>query len=305
MSTEHNEQSEQAEPVDEALLQRILEGALLAAGKPMSIAQLAELFDSDQRPANDEIQAALEDIQSDIRGRGFELKQVASGYRFQVVQEVSTWVSRMWDEKPQKYSRALLETLSLIAYRQPITRGDIEEIRGVAVSSHIIKTLMEREWIRIVGHKDVPGRPAMFATTRRFLDYFNLKNLDELPTLAEIRDLDSMNAELALEGADTPPVDSGDASGEAQDTCADQATQNVGDTTDSIDSVDANESAKHDSSDASADHQDQEVAIDTHAISEHQDNEPVNDVLVVDQSDPSCQSEPPEEQDQSQCDAPV
>jgi segregation and condensation protein B len=192
--------------IDNELLQRILEGALLASAKPLSVQQMAALFDDEDRPANDVIRAALEDIQQNTRGRGFELKEIASGYRFQVVQDVALWVSRMWDEKPQKYSRALLETLSLIAYRQPITRGDIEDIRGVAVSSNIVKTLLEREWVRVVGHKDVPGRPAMYATTRQFLDYFNLKSLDELPSLAEIRDLDTMNEELALEGADTPDI---------------------------------------------------------------------------------------------------
>lgn len=192
--------------IDNQLLQRILEGALLASAKPLSVQQMAALFEEDDRPANDVIRAALEDIQQNTRDRGFELKEIASGYRFQVVQDVALWVSRMWDEKPQKYSRALLETLSLIAYRQPITRGDIEDIRGVAVSSNIVKTLLEREWVRVVGHKDVPGRPAMYATTRQFLDYFNLKNLDELPSLAEIRDLDTMNEELALEGVDTPDI---------------------------------------------------------------------------------------------------
>lgn len=194
--------------IDSELLQRILEGALMATGKPLSVQQMADLFESEERPAKDVISAALEDIQANCRGRGFELQEVASGYRFQVVQHVSVWVSKLWDEKPQKYSRALLETLALIAYRQPITRGDIESIRGVAVSSSIVKTLLERDWVRVVGHKDVPGRPAMYATTRGFLDYFNLKSLDELPSLAEIRDLDSMNEELALEGADTPdPAD--------------------------------------------------------------------------------------------------
>lgn len=188
--------------IDTDLLARIVEGALLAASKPLTVAQLGALFEEEERPGNDVIKAALEDIQQSCKGRGFELKEVASGFRFQVVQDVSPWVARLWDEKPQKYSRAMLETLALIAYRQPITRGDIEDIRGVAVSSHIIKTLLEREWVRVVGHKDVPGRPAMFATTRRFLDYFNLQNLDDLPSLAEIRDLDSMNGELALDAAD-------------------------------------------------------------------------------------------------------
>ncbi len=197
--------------IDNELLQRILEGVLMASGKPLSVQQMADLFESEERPANDVIRAALEDIQNNCRGRGFQLQQVASGYRFQVIQDVSAWVSKLWDEKPQKYSRALLETLALIAYRQPITRGDIESIRGVAVSSNIVKTLLERDWVRVVGHKDVPGRPAMYATTRGFLDYFNLKSLDELPSLAEIRDLDSMNGELALEGVDTPDLTEVDA----------------------------------------------------------------------------------------------
>lgn len=198
--------------IDQKRLQHIIEGALMAAGKPLSVEQISALFDEGEEPDKELIVAAIDDIQSECRGRGFELKEVASGYRFQVIAEVAPWVSRLWDEKPQKYSRALLETLALIAYRQPITRGDIEDIRGVAVSSNIIKTLMEREWIRIVGHKDVPGRPAMYATTRQFLDYFNLRNLDGLPTLAEIRDLDTLNTELSLyeEGVDTPPVDQND-----------------------------------------------------------------------------------------------
>ena len=171
----------------------------MAAGKPLTLGQLAELFDEQQRPAANEIRDALAQIERDCEGRGYELKVVASGYRFQVREEFAPWVGRLWDEKPQRYSRALLETLALIAYRQPITRGDIEEIRGVAVSSHIVKTLLEREWVRVVGHKDVPGRPAMYATTRQFLDYFNLSNLDELPSLAEIADLDSLNSELQFD----------------------------------------------------------------------------------------------------------
>ena len=189
------------------LLQQIVEGALLSAGKPLTIVDLAALFEDHERPAPESLREALQIIAERCAGRGFELREVASGFRFQVVQEVAPWIARMWEERPQRYSRALLETLSLIAYRQPITRGDIEDIRGVAVASNIMKTLLEREWVRIVGHKDVPGRPAMFATTRKFLDYFNLKNLEDLPALSEIRDLDSMNAELSLEGADTPMMD--------------------------------------------------------------------------------------------------
>jgi len=185
-------------PVDAALLRKIIEGAILASGQPMTVARLLELFDEEVAPAKEEIVAALADIQVACEERGFELKEVASGWRFQVRDNLAPWVNRLWEEKPQKYSRALLETLALIAYRQPITRGDIEEIRGVAVSSHIIKTLLERDWVKVVGHRDVPGRPSLYATTRQFLDYFNLKNLDELPSLSEIRDLDELNPVLDL-----------------------------------------------------------------------------------------------------------
>lgn len=185
-------------PVDQAMLRRIVEGAVLAFGQPMTVGKILELFDPLVAPTKEEVQAALEDIQAETKGRGFELKEVASGWRFQVCDDLAPWVGRLWEEKPQKYSRALLETLSLIAYRQPITRGDIEEIRGVAVSSHIMKTLLERDWVKVVGHRDVPGRPSLYATTRQFLDYFNLKSLEELPSLSEIRDLDEINPMLNL-----------------------------------------------------------------------------------------------------------
>ncbi|MCR9103760.1 MAG: SMC-Scp complex subunit ScpB [Gammaproteobacteria bacterium] len=184
--------------MSETGLVQILEGALLAAGKAMTVAQLADLFEEAERPEKSAIREALQEVAERCEGRGFELTEVASGFRFQVRQNLSPWVARLWHERPQRYSRALLETLALIAYRQPITRGEIEEIRGVAVSSNIIKTLHEREWIRVVGHRDVPGRPAMYATTKLFLDYFNLKSLDQLPALAEIRDLDTLNAELGF-----------------------------------------------------------------------------------------------------------
>ncbi len=184
---------------NENKLKQIIEGLLLSAGKPLSLAAIGQVFLEEERPSDEDLRAALTQIEQDCEGRGFELKEVASGFRFQVRQGLSEWISRLWDEKPQRYTRALLETLALVAYRQPITRGDIEEIRGVSVSSTIIRTLLDREWIRVVGHRDVPGRPAMFATTRQFLDYFNLKNLQELPPLSEIRDLDKLNPELALE----------------------------------------------------------------------------------------------------------
>lgn len=192
--------------MSETGLLQIIEGALLAAGKPLTVAQLGDLFEEHERPATTDIREALKTVAERCDNRGFELQEVSSGFRFQVRQSLSPWVGRLWHERPQKYSRALLETLALIAYRQPITRGEIEEIRGVAVSSNIVKTLHEREWIRVVGHRDVPGRPAMYATTRQFLDYFNLKSLDQLPALAEIRDLDTLNAELGFN--ESPSADS-------------------------------------------------------------------------------------------------
>ncbi len=181
-------------------LHLILEGALMASDKPLTIEQLALLFPENERPDGNEIREALVTITDACENRGFELKQVASGFRFQVKQELAPWVSRLWEEKPQRYTRAMLETLALIAYRQPITRGEIEEVRGVSVSSSIIRTLQEREWVRVVGHRDVPGRPAMFATTRQFLDYFNLENLNELPSLSEIKDLEEAAKVLETQG---------------------------------------------------------------------------------------------------------
>lgn len=180
-------------------LKRILEGALLAAGKPLPIDRLEGLFMEQERPERASFEAALAELAQDCADRGYELKKVASGYRFQVRQELGEWVGRLWEEKPQRYSRALMETLAIIAYRQPITRGDIEKIRGVAVSTQIVQTLLEHEWVRVVGHRDVPGRPAMYATTKQFLDYFNLESLEQLPPLSEIRDLDEINRSLALE----------------------------------------------------------------------------------------------------------
>jgi segregation and condensation protein B len=167
---------------------QVVEGALMAAGGPLTLDQILGLYPDEQRPAREEIRDAVAAITESYQGRGIELVEVAGGWRIQVRREVAPWVGRLWEEKPARYSRALLETLALIAYRQPITRGEIEDIRGVAVSTQIVKTLSERDWIRIVGHRDVPGRPALFATTRRFLDYFGLRSLNDLPTLAEIRD---------------------------------------------------------------------------------------------------------------------
>ncbi|MBT8146059.1 MAG: SMC-Scp complex subunit ScpB [Gammaproteobacteria bacterium] len=180
-------------------IKMIVEGLLLAAGKPLSLSVIASVFTEDEQPDNAELKEVLEAIADDCNDRGFELKQVASGYRFQVKQDISEWIARLWEERPPRYSRALLETLALIAYRQPITRGDVEEIRGVAVSSNIIRTLVDREWVRIVGHKDVPGKPALYATTRQFLDYFNLKSIQELPPLSEVRELTQASEEFDVE----------------------------------------------------------------------------------------------------------
>ncbi|MEB3840324.1 SMC-Scp complex subunit ScpB [Pseudomonas guariconensis] len=183
-------------------LASLIEAFLLASGKPQSLERLYELLEEAERPAPAVFKKALEILAKSCNGRAFELKEVATGYRLQIRDDFAPWVGRLWEERPQRYSRALLETLALIAYRQPITRGEIEDVRGVAVNSNIIKTLMEREWIRIVGYREVPGRPAMFATTKALLDHFNLKSLDELPALAELREMDTE----PLLDPDDPPV---------------------------------------------------------------------------------------------------
>ncbi len=180
-------------------VKQILEASLLAAGVPLSLERLLDLFDEEQRPAPKDIRAVLAELANDYQGRGMELKEVASGWRIQVREDYAGWVARLYEDRPARYSRALLETLAIIAYRQPVTRGEIEDIRGVSVGSNLIKTLTERDWIRVVGHRDVPGKPALYATTRHFLDYFNLRSLDELPPLHELKDLDEIAGELPLD----------------------------------------------------------------------------------------------------------
>ncbi len=185
-------------------IKNIIEAALMVSTKPLSIASILNLFESEQtlEPERNDIRAALEELQQDYLGRGIELAEIASGFRVQARDEYAPWVNHLFDERPPRYSRALLETLAIIAYRQPITRGEIEEIRGVSVSGTIIKTLFEREWIKGVGHRDVPGKPELLVSTKAFLDYFNLKKLSDLPALADIKDFDSINPDLfeALEG---------------------------------------------------------------------------------------------------------
>jgi len=183
----------------------IIEALLLTATEPMNLSQIASVFEDEARPTQGEIGQALSFLETACEDRGVELKEVASGFRLQVRERYMEWVSRLWEERPQRYSRALLETLALVAYRQPITRGDIEEVRGVSVSSNIIRTLQEREWIRVVGHRDVPGKPALFGTTKAFLDYFNLSSLDDLPTLAEIKDLGNLEPELEFDAPQKNP----------------------------------------------------------------------------------------------------
>ena len=214
----------------------IIEAALFAASEPLSLDRLLSLFFDDEKPEKSTLREVLAELQQQCEGRGVELVEVASGYRYQVRQKVSQWVSRLWQERATRYSRALLETLVLIAYRQPVTRAEIEDIRGVAVSSSIMKTLQERGWARIIGHRDVPGRPGLYATTREFLDYFNLKSLDELPPLSELKDFDQINTELDLrmpgEGSDEDGDDER-LNGEAG-TIADVSTDEVVAANDSI-----------------------------------------------------------------------
>ena len=193
-------------------LMRILEAALFSAGQTLKIDRLMDLFPDDKHPGKDAIREALTTLQEQyLEHSSLELKEVSSGFRFQVRDDYSSWVAKLFEERPARYSRATLETLSLIAYRQPITRAEIEEVRGVSVSSQIIKTMIERDWIRVIGHRDVPGKPALYSTTKGFLDYFNLKSLTELPALADLRDIDAINAELDLQVPTVPSVPTADA----------------------------------------------------------------------------------------------
>jgi len=184
--------------MSDAYFKNVIEAALLAAGRPVSISELQQVFEEHSRPAAKEMRAHLEQLAADYEGRGVTIKETANGFRFQVRSEFSQEVSRLWPDRPKKYTRALLETLALIAYRQPITRAEIENVRGVAVNPEIVKTLMERNWVRVVGHRDVPGRPELLGTTPEFLDYFSLKSIEDLPPLAELKSLSDLNLQLPL-----------------------------------------------------------------------------------------------------------
>lgn len=182
--------------MDNTELQRIIEALLLASEQPLSVDRILGLFEEDQRPSKAEVKQAIEALQSSLEGRAVELREVGNGWRLQTRQDYAGWVAKLWEEKPPRYSRALLETLALVCYRQPISRAEIEDVRGVSLSQSILKTLMERNWVRIVGYREVPGRPALFGTTKDFLDDFNIRSLEELPSLPEMRDLDALAAAL-------------------------------------------------------------------------------------------------------------
>lgn len=220
-------------------LKKILEAALFASTQPLTLDRLAALFAEDKAPSRDELRAALQELGEECEPRGIELKEVGSGFRMQVKKELGPWIARLWEEKPPKYSRATMETLALIAYKQPITRAEIEDVRGVAVSSHIIKSLLEREWIRVVGHRDVPGKPALFGTTRAFLDYFNLKSLDELPPLAEIRSLEDITLPPDIEETLAKVMAEHSGADESDDAASEEIAAN-----DEVDDADEPASAK-------------------------------------------------------------
>ncbi|MBV6896880.1 SMC-Scp complex subunit ScpB [Xanthomonas euvesicatoria] len=228
--------------MDQALITRIIEAALLASSQPLTLAQLQGLFPEEEPAPPGSVERALELLREACAERGVELVEVASGFRFQVKADVHGWVARLWTERRTKYTRATLETLALIAYRQPITRGEIEQVRGVAVSSNIIQALEEREWIRVVGHRDVPGKPALFGTTKGFLDYFGLKRLDELPPLSELKDIAELEPQLPLDrdGQLDGAVPAAAAMDAAQDQAdADQADAEGSDTSAGADDADA------------------------------------------------------------------
>lgn len=258
--------------MDQTLINRIVEGALLASSQPLTLAQLKDLFPEEEPAPPGSIERALERLREGCEGRGVELVEVASGFRYQVTGEVHGWISRLWTERKTRYTRATLETLALIAYRQPITRGEIEQVRGVAVSSNIIQALEEREWIRVVGHRDVPGKPALFGTTKGFLDYFGLKRLDELPPLSELRDIGELEPQLPLDGAPLPvSIASGDAPADEHD---DDAGNGDDDTAAFNDVGDNENNASDDTGDDAGDADESHPQDDDAAASDEEDRAP-------------------------------
>ncbi|QGL89373.1 SMC-Scp complex subunit ScpB [Stenotrophomonas maltophilia] len=272
--------------MDQSLIDRIVEGALLASSQPLTLAQLKDLFPEDEPAPPGSIERALERLREACEGRGVELVEVASGFRYQVTSEVHGWISRLWTERKTRYTRATLETLALIAYRQPITRGEIEQVRGVAVSSNIIQALEEREWIRVVGHRDVPGKPALFGTTKGFLDYFGLKRLDELPPLSELKDLGELEPQLALD-RDAPAVAGADGPDVSADGAAanDDAALAGSDTPDSADAAPASATDEQAPSPLDDGHPDSAPGERAVPLNEREDNAVAMTTVAVDQAD--------------------
>ncbi|WP_313297979.1 SMC-Scp complex subunit ScpB [Stenotrophomonas sp.] len=274
--------------MDQLLINRIVEGALLASSQPLTLAQLKDLFPEEEPAPPGSIERALERLREACEGRGVELVEVASGFRYQVTGEVHGWISRLWTERKTRYTRATLETLALIAYRQPITRGEIEQVRGVAVSSNIIQALEEREWIRVVGHRDVPGKPALFGTTKGFLDYFGLKRLDELPPLSELKDLGELEPQLSLDhdapaaaSADGPDISAGDEAAAANDD-AGLAGSDTPDSADAAPAAATDEQAPSPLDDGHPDSAPGERAV---PVNEREDNAVAMTTVAVDQAD--------------------
>ncbi len=283
-------------------LKYIIEATLLAAGKPVTSQQLLELFDERERPTPELLTTALGLLAVDYENRGIELVEVASGWRIQVRPRAGEFVSRLWQERPSKYSRALLETLALVAYRQPITRSEIEEIRGVSISSTIMRTLQERNWIRTVGHREVPGRPELLGTTREFLDYFGLKSLDQLPTLAELKDVETIGVQLELpsdQASATTDEGSEATAATTEETVAsseDQAAAGEGEESDENGQNDAGEEAEEASAEASdGTNDDSELSADADDGDEDSDVSPTM-VASEDDGEHSPIGEPPREQ---------
>jgi segregation and condensation protein B len=247
--------------MDSSELKNIVEAAMLAAGGPLTLDQLRALFGDNNAPDKHDIRTVIKELQADYEGRGIELREVASGFRIQVREGMSKWLGKLWEERPPRYSRALMETLAIVAYRQPVTRGDIEEIRGVSVTTNIIRTLLERDWIKVVGHRDVPGKPAIFGTTRDFLDYFSLKKLEDLPPLAELASLEPVEIQLQLGTADQVAESSGEEGQADVETTAADDTQ-LSDDVETSDSIDEIESGEQGDTDAFAAFEDDEEDLE-------------------------------------------
>ncbi len=285
-TTAANEASKTSRSMDQHFITRIVEAALLASNHPLTTAQLRELFTVDQPAPDGSIEQALTDLRNGSAERGIELAETASGYRFQVQADVHAWIARLWTERQTKYTRATLETLAIIAYRQPITRGEIEQVRGVAVSSNIIKALEEREWIRSVGHRDMPGRPELLGTTKTFLDYFGLKSLDQLPPLSELKDFGELDPQLSFAGTEGMDPDGSKAAAlaEAMQTAEGQAPIHAGvsmsdDDNRLSDAANDEDASDHDASDSDGSDKDESEtdASDIDASNETDTDHPLSD----------------------------